>query len=208
MSYNKKRFCVLGIGDGGTNTVELIAKENFCNFDLFSINTNRQDQYKTNYIHQINLNFNVKRGNKTFSEVDYAQYAVIANRDLIIQALEPYDIVVMSTFLGGNTGTGATPEIVRLLKKRTNQFIICLVTKPLCIEGRTQWRFANYTINKLKKLDAQTIIFNNDNLLNYDKIIFHLYDQGFKIINNAHIEVIKYISYLLQTIEKIYYMNI
>jgi len=81
---------------------------------------------------------------------------------------ESFNRVYVIATLGGGVGSGATPEIVEYLSS-LNKEVVVLVTMPFSFEGNTRASVASNALKEIKKLDANVVVLENDDLLKNSK---------------------------------------
>src|SRR3989344_4048871 len=151
------RIVVVGVGGGGNNTVNRMARMGIQGADLYALNTDKQhltlmhDNIKKRILGQ-----SVTRGLGAGGFPEVGAKAAEVSRAAIAQMLEGSDMVFLTAGMGGGTGTGAAP-IVADIAKENGAIVIGMVTYPFRME-RARLLKADAAIEKLRKI-ADTVVF-------------------------------------------------
>ena len=94
----------------------------------------------------------------------WAQDCVETCADEIRQALLGIDYVLIETGLGGGTGSGAAPGIVRIAREEGIP-VLSVVTLPLELEGRRRNQIAREGLEEIKKGSFATLVLPLDQIL-------------------------------------------
>ncbi|MGL4588712.1 MAG: cell division protein FtsZ [Mycoplasmatales bacterium] len=181
VNYNIK---VLGVGGGGSNTVDYMVKSKLKNIQSYAINTDSQalEQSKADYHLHIGKTLTKGLGAGALPEIGRA--AAEESREEIKEILVDSDIVFIAAGMGGGTGTGAAPVIAEIAKSM-GILTIAVVTKPFSFEGPSRLDMALNGISNLESVTDVTIVIPNEKLVqNFrDKFIeeaFELPDEILK----------------------------
>lgn len=202
-SLNPIKMKVIGVGGAGSNTINLLFAENekLIDVEFYVANTDIQDLDRSNCPNKLFLGKNSK-GYGAGSDPLVGQQCALESLNEIQKILEGTDILILTTGLGGGTGTGATPIIAEIAKS-LGILTIVIATTPFKLEGKVKNEVANKGLDKIKNTVDSYIILSNQKLITlYNKVpIF----DAFKISN---ITIKKIIKALYDTIFKTGYMNI
>ncbi len=119
--------------------------------------------------------------------------------DKIKNILKDTDLLILTTGMGGGTGTTAVCEIAKTAKEQ-NITTIAVVTKPFKQEEKVRINNAEIGINELKKYLKALFILENDNVAN------SITKESFYKLNNILSTLIqKFTTYInLQNFNRIY----
>ena len=189
------KILVIGIGGGGNNAVNRMVNSNTCSDSLeyVAINTDQMVLNNSQAAQTLTIGPKLTGGNP---EIGCA--SAEESEDAIKSLLSGCNMAILTTGMGGGTGTGATPVIARLCKEM-NILSIAVVTKPFSFEGCKKEKSAEAGIEKLtEQIDTLFVIPNNRLFTNTDKNLtvaeaFELADSVLKntieaitnIINNC-----------------------
>jgi cell division protein FtsZ len=154
---------VIGVGGGGSNTVEHMTKGGVEGVELFCANTDRKHLEGCVTPNQIQLGTLLTRGLGAGSRAEVGRMAADEDRERIAEMLKGTDLLFITAGMGGGTGTGAAPviaEIAREMKILT----VAVVTKPFQGEGGKRMEQANAGISKLAETVDSLIVIPNDKL--------------------------------------------
>ena len=193
-NYNIK---ILGIGGGGSNTVDYIVNSNiFNNVETYAINTDAQALENSKADKKIHIGEILTKGLGAGAIPTIGKKAAEESVEQILEELRGADIVFIASGMGGGTGTGAAPYIAELSKK-LGILTIGIVTKPFTFEGPSRMKMAVEGIKILEKVTDVTIVIPNEKLIeqHYDKYL----EEAFKLPD----EVLKQATEVIVTLLEI-----
>ncbi len=155
---------VIGVGGGGGNAVNYMAKSNIEGVDFICANTDAQALRHVEAQTVIQLGGNVTKGLGAGTHPEVGRLAAIEDRDQIMESLRGADMVFITTGMGGGTGTGATPIIAEIAKEM-GILTIAVVTRPFPFEGKRRMRLAEEGIRALSETVDSLITIPNEKLL-------------------------------------------
>jgi cell division protein FtsZ len=155
---------VVGIGGGGTNTVDRMIESGVQGIDFIAINTDAQALERTVARKRIQIGDRTTRGLGTGGDMRLGEKAADAARDLLFEALDGADMVFITAGLGGGTGSGAAP-IVAQVAQQTGALTVGIVTLPFSFEGQRRRRTALEGLDRLQPALDSVIVISNDKLL-------------------------------------------
>lgn len=159
---NKLQITLLGIGGSGCNMINYVYNDfkNNKNIKLISANTDIQSLNTNKSTHKIVLGNN---GLGAGMKPEIGKHSAEVSKNEIIKHLENTDLLIVVTGLGGGTGSGATPVIVKYAKELGIQ-TIGLVTLPFQFEGNKRKKIALNALKKLENLFNSFIVIDNNNI--------------------------------------------
>jgi len=173
---------VVGVGGGGGNMINHIAKQGVGGIDLIAANTDAQ-ALEQSLGTKIQLGEKITKGLGAGMIPEVGKKAAEESYEEIKSALEHADIVFIASGLGGGTGTGAAP-IVAQAAKEIGALTISVVTKPFLFEGKKRTRLAEIGLNELKKESDSVIVIPNEKLLSIIDKNLGIKDS-FKIVDDV-----------------------
>lgn len=163
----KDNITVIGIGGGGCNLVnKLVDSKIDESVKMLVANTdiNHLHKVKLEKSQKIILGPKLTKGRGAGYNPEIGHQAAEESRERITSALEGSDIVIISTGLGGGTGTGATP-IVAQISQELGALTIGVVTKPMISEGAERNRIANECLQNLRESFHGLIVIPNEKMV-------------------------------------------
>lgn len=154
---------VIGVGGGGGNAVNRMARSDMQGVEFIAINTDRQALYLSQATQKIQIGEKLTNGQGAGSNPDKGQRAAEESREEIISALKGADMVFITAGMGGGTGTGAAP-IVAQIARELNILTVGIVTKPFGFEGRRRMEQAENGIANLREHVDSLVVIPNDRL--------------------------------------------
>src|SRR5262245_31673471 len=105
---------VIGVGGGGGNAVNRMARSGLDGVQFIVANTDVQ-ALKNNAAHvKIQIGGKLTKGLGAGADPNVGRSAALEDTEKILQALDGADMIFVTTGLGGGTGTGAAPVIASL----------------------------------------------------------------------------------------------
>jgi cell division protein FtsZ len=155
---------VMGIGGGGNNALNHIARSGLVGVEFVGANTDMAHLQTSEADVRVVLGKELTRGLGAGADPEVGMKAAKESREEMRQLLEGADMVFLTAGMGGGTGTGSTPVIAEVAKEM-GVLVVAVVTRPFSFEGRKRLLQAKTGIENLKdKVDA-LIVIPNDKLL-------------------------------------------
>ena len=157
---------VIGLGGGGGNAVNHMAKKNENN-DVEFICANTDAQHLSDLEVDKTLCIGYKSTTKGLGsglKVEIGEKAAIEDKEAIKETISGTDMLFIAAGMGGGTGTGSAP-IVANIAKELGILTVAIVTKPFYFEGPRKMAVANEGIQSLINEVDSLITLPNDKLL-------------------------------------------
>lgn len=154
---------VVGVGGGGGNAVNRMARSEMTGVEFIAINTDRQALYLSQATQKIQIGAKLTNGQGAGSNPEKGTRAAEESREEIIAALKGADMVFITAGMGGGTGTGAAP-VVASIARELNILTVGIVTKPFGFEGRRRMEQAEAGIANLREHVDSLVVIPNDRL--------------------------------------------
>ena len=146
----KARIKVIGVGGGGSNAIDRMIQAGIQGVDFLVANTDLQALRYSLAPTKIQLGSRLTRGLGAGADPSIGKEAVLQEVDCIIEVLENTDLVVVTSGLGGGTGTGAAPLITSLASE-LGALTVAVVTKPFHFEGQRRTQTAEVGLRELRE---------------------------------------------------------
>ncbi len=155
---------VIGVGNGGSNAVSHMHKDQVPASEYWVVNTDAQHVFRCDVSNRIAIGSNLTRGLDTRANPDLGRQAAEESRTEIAQAVEGADLVFIVAGMGGGTGTGASPVVAQVAKE-SGALTVGVVSRPFQFEAATRRKNAEEGIARLKDHVDMLIVIPNDRLL-------------------------------------------
>jgi cell division protein FtsZ len=155
---------VVGVGGGGCNAVNRMAKDQIPGVELVAVNTDGQALLHIQADVQIRIGDKLTKGLGVGGDPQRGERAAEESRDELKDAVRGAEMVFVTAGMGGGTGTGAAP-IVAEVAREVGALTIGVVTKPFGFEGRKRAERAEDGIAALRDKVDTLIVIPNDRLL-------------------------------------------
>ena len=153
---------VIGVGGGGGNAVDRMAKAGISGVELIAVNTDKQALARS-LAKPITIGEKVTSGRGAGAKPEVGQKSAEESRDSIVEALDDAQMVFITAGMGGGTGTGAAPIIAEIAKGK-GILTVGIVTKPFAFEGSHRMKQAEAGIAELAQHVDSLIVIPNERL--------------------------------------------
>ncbi|AFI06402.1 cell division protein FtsZ [Helicobacter cetorum] len=163
--YKGAKIVVIGVGGGGSNMIKHLV-EYGVHQDVTPIAANTDGQHlKSNPAQtKILLGREITGGLGAGGIPDVGRAAAEESADEIRELIKDAKLVIVSTGLGGGTGTGATPIIVKIAKE-VGALTVAVVTKPFKHEAPKKRKRAEEGLKELEQSSDSILVIPNDKIL-------------------------------------------
>ena len=158
------RIKVIGVGGGGGNAVNRMARTGLEGVEFIVANTDRQALQNNAAPIKLQIGSKLTKGLGAGADPNVGRSAALEDTEKIIQALDGADMIFVTTGLGGGTGTGAAPVIASLATE-LGALTVAVVTKPFKFEGKKRQIQAERGLEALRDCVDTIITIPNERLL-------------------------------------------
>ncbi len=157
------RIKVIGVGGAGSNALDRLVMEGSINVDLVACNTDVQALAGSVATQKIQLGRQVTRGLGAGGDPELGFSAAEEAVEEIRTAVEGVPLVIVCTGLGGGTGSGAAPMIVKMAREQNSLVLVC-ATLPFSFEGRRRGQQAQEALRAIQQYADAVMCFENDRM--------------------------------------------
>ncbi len=154
---------VIGVGGAGSNALDRLVMEGSMNVDLVACNTDVQALAGSVATKKIQLGRQVTRGLGAGGDPELGFSAAEEAVEEIRAAVEGMPLVIVCTGLGGGTGSGAAPMIVKMAREQNSLVLVC-ATLPFSFEGRRRGQQAQEALRAIQQYADAVMCFENDRM--------------------------------------------
>jgi cell division protein FtsZ len=158
------RIKVIGVGGGGGNAVNRMARVGLDGVEFIVANTDVQALRNNAASVKLQIGGKLTKGLGAGADPNVGRSAALEDTEKIIQALDGADMIFVTTGLGGGTGTGAAPVIASLASE-LGALTVAVVTKPFKFEGKKRLLQAERGLEALRDCVDTIITIPNERLL-------------------------------------------
>ena len=155
---------VVGVGGGGSNTVQRMINSKMRGVEFVAVNTDAQALANNDASVKIQIGKETTRGLGSGADPEIGRHSAEENKEEIYETLKGSDMVFVTCGMGGGTGTGASPFVAEIAKEM-GALTVGVVTKPFSFEGQRRRKVAELGIQELKEKVDTLITIPNDRLL-------------------------------------------
>lgn len=183
---------VVGVGGAGGNTIDCMVQSDYKDVEFIAVNTDAQALKLSKAHKTLQIGQKSTKGLGAGANPEIGKRAAEEDLDKVLSELHDADIVFLAAGMGGGTGSGAAPVIVKALKEKGILTIVVL-TRPFDFEGRKRSIIANTAIEEIQKHADTLLIVPNQKLLDVvDDQVSMI--EGFEMINEVMNQSVKGVS--------------
>lgn len=157
------RVKVIGVGGAGSNALDRLVIEGAVNVDLVACNTDVQALAGSVASQKVQLGRRVTRGLGAGGDPELGFTAAEEAAEELRNILEGVPLVIVCAGLGGGTGSGAAPYIVRMAREQNSLVLVC-ATLPFSFEGRRRAQQAQEALGVIQQYADAVMCFENDRM--------------------------------------------
>ena len=155
---------IIGVGDGGINTVDALIESGFDGVSFIAANTCAASLKKTKASICVQLGEKITRGRDASGKPEIGRAAAEDSRKLLESTLDHTDMLYIVAGMGGGTGTGAAPMIGESARKR-GIFTIGLCFAHFRFECGERIKIAEAGIDEFRKNVDLLIVMPNESMV-------------------------------------------
>lgn len=175
---------IVGVGGAGNNTIDgMYASGAFSEVGLIAINTDVQDLQRIEADRKIIIGGSATGGLGAGFHTEIGKRAAVESREEIIAGIQDADLLFVIAGFGGGTGTGATPEIIKIARE-LEILVMAIVIMPFEFEGQIRRKIAQTGLNEVKELADSYLVVSNDKLIaSVDETVTTA--EAFRLVNDT-----------------------
>jgi cell division protein FtsZ len=154
---------VIGLGGAGANVLDRMALEGCDDADLLTLSTDVRALSTSVSGNKIQLGAALLKGIGTGGDPSLGKQAALEAVDEIRDAVRGRGIVFLCVGLGGGTGSGAAPEVARIIREE-GAFLFVFATMPFSFEGQRRVEQAKEALRAVGRYANAVITFENDRM--------------------------------------------
>jgi cell division protein FtsZ len=155
---------VIGVGGGGSNSVDRMIQERLYGVEFIAVNTDAQALARSGAPTRIRIGDKLTKGLGVGGDPSVGARAAEESQEELAEVVSGAEMVFITAGMGGGTGTGAAP-LVAELARQSGALTVAVVTKPFSFEGAKRRRQAEEGIERLRDKVDTLIVIPNDRLL-------------------------------------------
>ena len=157
------RIKVIGVGGAGSNALDRLVLDGSINVDLVACNTDVQALAGSVATQKIQLGRHITRGLGAGGDPELGYSAAEEASEELRAVLANVPLVIVCTGLGGGTGSGAAPLIVKTAREQNSLVLVC-ATLPFSFEGRRRSQQAQEALKAIQQYADAVMCFENDRM--------------------------------------------
>lgn len=187
----KAKIAVCGVGGGGSNTINRLAKSGVTGANIVALNTDARHLNTLDHsIKRVLIGGSLTRGLGAGGFPEMGAKAAEFSRNEIEKAIGECNLLFLTAGMGGGTGGGAAPIVARIAKE-DGAVVIGIVTYPFALE-RSRLKTAQKCIDQLRSVVDTLIVIDNQRLFEVYKNL--AMEQAFKIADEISVRAVKGIT--------------
>jgi len=176
------KMLTIGLGGAGCKSTDVLYREDEVSPDVLNMHTNAESLDSSKAQLRLQLGTSLTHGLSAGGDLQIGSLCIQQDEEAIRDLVEAYDMVILVVGLGGGTGSGGAPPLVKLLRKLDILTFVFAIL-PFDFEGDNRKRQAEATLADLKGHANAVVCFPNQRLfeLGHKNIslnqAFHLADD-------------------------------
>ncbi|MDR1414505.1 MAG: cell division protein FtsZ [Odoribacteraceae bacterium] len=155
---------VIGVGGGGCNAVKYMYEQGICDVDFVVCNTDRQSLADNPVAWQVQMGEALTHGRGAGNSPSVGEAAANESLEDIRAMLSTNTkMVFVTATMGGGTGTGAAPVIVKMAKEM-GILTVAVVTVPSRLDGPERLEQACAGIKRMQEYVDAMIVIDNEKI--------------------------------------------
>ena len=154
---------VIGVGGAGNKTLQRMIDEGLAGVEFVAINTDAQDLAINGAQIKVNIGLNITKGLGAWANPEIGRKSAEESENEVKEAIKDADMVFITAWMGGWTGTGAAP-VIAAIAKSMGILTIGIVTTPFSFEGKKRALNAEEGLAKIKDSVDSLIVIPNDKI--------------------------------------------
>ena len=155
---------VVGVGGGGSNTVNRMIEADVRGIELIAINSDAQALSHSLSTRRLSIGRRLTKGLGAGGRPEVGERAALESAHDIEAELDGAHMVFVTAGMGGGTGAGAAP-VVADIARRQGALTVGIVTKPFPFEGQRRAQAAEEGLLRMKDAVDALIVVPNERLL-------------------------------------------
>ena len=187
----RARISVCGVGGGGSNTIQRLARSGVTGANMIAVNTDGKHLNTLDpSIKKVLIGGPLTRGLGAGGFPEMGAKAAEYSVNEIGNAIGDCNLMFVTAGMGGGTGSGAAPIIARVAKEH-GALVIGVVTFPFALE-RVRLKTAQKAINELRNYADTLIVIDNQRLFEVYKNM--AMESAFKIADEVAVRAVRGIT--------------
>lgn len=177
---------IVGVGNGGCKIVERLGGAASPGLALVAINTDSRAMAASRVTTKLQIGANRTDGLGTGGDADIGKRSAEDEVPVIKNLLGDMDLVFVVVCLGGGTGSGAAPVVVKAARE-AGSTTLCVALLPFKFEGSDQREQADHALATLKGLAHVLMVVPNDRLSDLigDRSVADTFDKANEVIASS-----------------------
>ena len=156
---------VLWIGGCGNKALNRMIQEWLDGVEFVAVNTDAQDLASNLAQKKVNIGLNITKGLWAWANPDVGRKSAEEDEMNIKSVLQDTDMVFITAWMWGGTGTWAAPVVANIAKEM-GILTVGIVTKPFGFEGKKRALNAEEGLKRMKEVVDTLIVIPNDKIYN------------------------------------------
>jgi len=191
--FRKPRIQVIGCGGAGCNNIHRLMELGIQDVSTIAVNTDKLHLDRVNAEKKLLLGGEVTRGFGTGGDPVIGERIAQLHDKELRNLINGADLTFITVGLGGGSGTGISPYVVRLARD-SGSIVVALATMPFKVE-RGRQKVAIEGLEKLRQASNSLIILDNNRLV---EMVPQLpVEQAFAVMDQLISEVIKNVTEMI-----------
>ena len=163
---HERKVSVVGLGGGGCKILDRISRSCIGGPALIAINTDTDVLASSQATSKIQIGSVRTVGLGTGGDMNLGRLAAEDDFDVIRGVFEGVDLIILVTALGGGTGTGAAPVVLKAARD-AGALTLCFAVLPFEFEGQQKKECAGEGVAAIRAIADAFIVIPNERLFDF-----------------------------------------
>ena len=179
-------ICVVGVGNGGCKIVDRLSGAVAPGLTSVAINTDARSVMASRATTKLQIGANRTDGLGTGGDADIGRRSAEDEVPVITNLLGDMDLVFVVVCLGGGTGSGAAPVVVKAARE-AGATTLCVAVLPFKFEGGDQREQADHALALLRGVAHVLMVVPNDRLSDFvgERSVAETFDKVNEVLASA-----------------------
>src|SRR4030095_7550763 len=154
---------IIGVGGACASALDRIVLDGMEHAEMIAVNTDVQSLASSVATRKVQIGREITRGLGAGGDPELGYNAAQASADELREAMQGARMVFVCAGLGGGTGSGAAPCVVRMAHE-TGALVVAFATLPFAFEGKRRTAQATEALQELQRASDAVVCFENDRM--------------------------------------------
>ncbi|MBN2301637.1 MAG: cell division FtsZ family protein [Lentisphaerae bacterium] len=181
-----ERICIVGLGGGGGKIIDSVVSSAHGGLGTVAINTDAAALADSTAGTKLQIGSDLTDGFGAGGDMTIGKQAAEGDLEILRTLFDDVKLVFLVAGLGGGTGTGAAPVVLKAAHE-AGAMTICFATLPFKFEGERRKELAEKAVTDLRGTTDALVLIPNDRLFEFvgDMSMAETFDRAGQILGDG-----------------------